>query len=105
MGSKSTRKSVYNASRDEQGNNEFLKVAGHLVNYASSKFKRKTRQQPPPPPPPPVNNPFYQKFVREYWERYEAGTASGPPPPPEPPSGNLDTKPAAKRDGIETLVV
>ena len=61
---------------------------------------------PPPPPPPPVNNPFYQKFVREYWERYEAGTASGPPPPPQPPSvNNLDTKPAAKRDGIETLVV
>lgn len=52
MGSKSTRKNVYNASRDEQGNNQFLKVAGHLVNYASSKFKRKTRQTAPPPPPP-----------------------------------------------------
>lgn len=23
---------------------------------------------PPPPPPPPVNNPFYQKFVMEYWQ-------------------------------------
>ncbi len=23
---------------------------------------------PPPPPPPPVNNPFYQKFVFEYWQ-------------------------------------
>lgn len=24
---------------------------------------------PPPPPPPPVNNPFYQKFVFEYWQK------------------------------------
>eukprot|EP00574_Skeletonema_japonicum_P009431 CAMPEP_0201728238 /NCGR_PEP_ID=MMETSP0593-20130828/15263_1 /ASSEMBLY_ACC=CAM_ASM_000672 /TAXON_ID=267983 /ORGANISM="Skeletonema japonicum, Strain CCMP2506" /LENGTH=162 /DNA_ID=CAMNT_0048220289 /DNA_START=33 /DNA_END=521 /DNA_ORIENTATION=- len=23
---------------------------------------------PPPPPPPPANNPFYQKFVAEYWQ-------------------------------------
>mmetsp|Transcript_6947 Transcript_6947/g.10143 ORF Transcript_6947/g.10143 Transcript_6947/m.10143 type:complete len:167 (-) Transcript_6947:203-703(-) len=23
---------------------------------------------PPPPPPPPVNNPFYQRFVMEYWQ-------------------------------------
>mmetsp|Transcript_28641 Transcript_28641/g.42073 ORF Transcript_28641/g.42073 Transcript_28641/m.42073 type:complete len:151 (-) Transcript_28641:978-1430(-) len=26
------------------------------------------RLPPPPPPPPPVNNPFYQKFVMEYWQ-------------------------------------
>ena len=23
---------------------------------------------PPPPPPPPVDNPFYQKFVKDYWQ-------------------------------------
>ena len=25
---------------------------------------------PPPPPPPPVNNPFYQKFVKDYWQNF-----------------------------------
>jgi len=28
---------------------------------------------PPPPPPPPMDNPYYQKFFREYWTKYGAG--------------------------------
>lgn len=51
MGSKSTRDKFIKPGINE-GDNEFLKVGGHLVNYVSSKFKRQTFQQPPPPPPP-----------------------------------------------------
>ena len=28
---------------------------------------------PPPPPPPPMDNPYYQKFFRDYWTKYGAG--------------------------------
>ena len=86
MGSKSTRKSVYNVSRDEQGDNEFLRIGGHLVNYASSKFKRKTRQTPPPPPPPmsasggvtytPGNGYKYHRFSEPNSDNFVVNTLS-----------------------------
>ena len=46
------------------------------------------RLPPPPPPPPPVNNPFYQKFVKEYWEK-NYDLSSGNLAPPLRPSGQV----------------
>lgn len=71
MGFKSTRSKVSKPGVHE-GDNEFLKAAGHLIDYASSKFKKISRETPPPPPPPmsasggttytPGNGYKYHKF-------------------------------------------
>mmetsp|Transcript_20410 Transcript_20410/g.30621 ORF Transcript_20410/g.30621 Transcript_20410/m.30621 type:complete len:150 (+) Transcript_20410:191-640(+) len=62
------------------------------------------RLPPPPPPPPPVNNPFYQKFVMEYWQNnYNYNQQAlmnipgiiGSPMPSVAAAANLDGKPAA----------
>lgn len=52
---------------------------------------------PPPPPPPPVDNPYYQKFVEEYWNKYD-GSYSSLPTMPAVPVVNLTipSQPTAK---------
>ena len=49
---------------------------------------------PPPPPPPPVNNPYYQKFFKDYWEKYGAGFQAAPVPPVHGRSGGASVVPA-----------
>ena len=71
MGSRSTRSKVSKPGIHE-GDNEFLRAAGHLIDYASSKFKKFSKSTPPPPPPPmsasggttytPGNGYKYHKF-------------------------------------------
>ena len=58
-----------------------------LPTSANKKSKKVGRPQkppppyppPPPPPPPPVNNPYYQKFFEEYWEKYAQGYKTADP--------------------------
>ena len=72
MGNRTTRSKVSKPGVYE-GDNEVLKAAGHLINYASSKFKKISKETPPPPPPPmsasggttytPGNGYKYHKFA------------------------------------------
>ena len=88
MGSKSTRDKFIKPGSNE-GDNEFLKSGGHLLNYVSSKFKRDTYQQPPPPPTPlgasggttytPGNGYKYHRFAEPNSDNFVVTSLSNDP--------------------------
>ena len=94
MGSKSTRKKVTKPGPNE-GDNEFLKSGGHLLNYVSSKFKSQTEQQQEPPPPPlsasggdvynPGNGYRYHKFSEPNSDNFVVSSLS-----PSAPLNKID---------------
>ncbi|KAL7505920.1 hypothetical protein ACHAXN_003329 [Cyclotella atomus] len=66
---------------------------------------------PPPPPPPPVDNPYYQKFVEQYWQKYDGSYNTLPPMPSmetpiEPPMTLATSKATASpsKKSRETLI-
>ena len=77
---------VANPKRDTppKNNNDPLKA----VADSASATRPFLFPPPPPPPPPPVDNPYYQKFVQEYWNKYD-GSYSSLPTMPDVPVVNL----------------